>query len=336
MLYIGLRQLYTESLFLPRVHRDGRKSVNECESSKSYYAHLKNLCVRYVDLINTLCSLDSRACAELDKPNLHRVVELYHHSIPRYGHMSVIDELKFEAAHQPLKRSLSRSNHKHGHNYSIRNTLANEWRLRMGRACASISVEDDQDLSDEQCRQLIAGCFGDCSSLNNGTISIEDVRSSFIPPVVKEFKKYCPDNTSGSTGAVVWSVRKKFKEKRGRGRGIRSGRISEHFHDEDEAIRSYLQHITSRGDLSASVASYATAIRSTPNPEAYNGVMENNEKLKGKSETSKCRSRGRRHSIACWPIYCRLNYNAIRDWGARFTDKFRSGSSDILDCTGYL
>ena len=49
----------------------------------------------------------------LDKPNFHRLLELYQHSIAAFGHVSLFQELVFETAHQPLKRSVSRGNHRH-------------------------------------------------------------------------------------------------------------------------------------------------------------------------------------------------------------------------------
>ena len=105
-LYI-FRALYTETFFLPRLQRDGLPALQSMNGQREYYDRLKGLCVKYIELVDQLCGMDEVLRGELDKPNIHRLLELYHHSIPRFGHVCLFDELRFEATNQPLKRALS-------------------------------------------------------------------------------------------------------------------------------------------------------------------------------------------------------------------------------------
>jgi hypothetical protein len=76
----------------------------------------------------------------LNKPNVHRLVELYTHSIPMFGHARHVQELLFETAHQPLKRAISRSDMKDPHVSAVYATLCNDWKTRL-----SIEVEHLED-----------------------------------------------------------------------------------------------------------------------------------------------------------------------------------------------
>ena len=194
--------------FLPTVSTDGQQAVSSMNDIDAYHSHLKYLCVSYVELLNELCAADDSVRQELDKLNVHRLVELFHHSIPRYGHVSNFDELAFESSHQPLKRAMERSNRNRGHLYSMRATLANEWRLRLGQACAQLPI--DTELSDDHCRQLLSACFGQVPNLENQDLSFDDVRSAFIPPVIQEFRKYASQTRqcASSSRTPVWTVQK--------------------------------------------------------------------------------------------------------------------------------
>ena len=137
------RELLLETQYLPSTERDGLLAVQAMNDMKAYHKKLNRLCTNYAECINQLCVMDVQLGRELDKPNVHRVVELYHHSVPRYGHVCVFDELSFEAAHQPLKRGLGRSNHQLGHMYSMRAVLANECKSRIGQVCSSIPLSGE-------------------------------------------------------------------------------------------------------------------------------------------------------------------------------------------------
>ena len=277
------RELYVESNFLPLIDRDGQRAVSEMNNSERYFSHLKLLCVAYVDIINQICGLEPDLRRYLDKPNLHRVVELFHHSVPRYGHISVFDELPFEAAHQPLKRALGRSNNAEGQIYSMRCILSNDWRKRVGRVCAALALnEETGELSVDHCRELVKACFGDYESLENGTITNDDVRDAFTPAVIEELCTYVSTARNRKALSAVWTVRKSAKRKRMSSTSSTLS-LSAHFDGEETSVRLFLHELqgpsssnTQTRELSsgASVYAYNSAIRCMVDPEKYSGAKE--------------------------------------------------------------
>ena len=51
----------------------------------------------------------------IDKPNLHRLLELSDVFLTDFQHGDVLYEMAFEATHQPLKRSIERGNWQRPH-----------------------------------------------------------------------------------------------------------------------------------------------------------------------------------------------------------------------------
>ena len=183
--------------------------------------------------------------ADLDKPNVHRMIELYQHTLPRFGHMPTVDELPFEAAHQPLKRALSRSNHKDGHVFATKSVLANDWRLRMGDICATLPTS--RELSEDHCRQLVGACFGAYTPLDNGQVLIDDVKRAFTPGLRKIFRRYSTKSKRQSHGnaKAVWAVRSKNRIRERRTIGDQAPMsFSARLGFEDSHVRRYILSIT--------------------------------------------------------------------------------------------
>jgi hypothetical protein len=67
----------------------------------------------------------------LDKPNVHRLIELYAHTIPAYGHVKHVTELLFESAHQPLKRAVNCSDHHDPQIAAVYSALENDLESRL-------------------------------------------------------------------------------------------------------------------------------------------------------------------------------------------------------------
>ena len=67
----------------------------------------------------------------MDKPKLHIVLELYHNSIPSFGHVREFMELMFESLHQNLKRAIEGSNNHGIRIYAVEQYVANDWQGRI-------------------------------------------------------------------------------------------------------------------------------------------------------------------------------------------------------------
>ena len=132
--------LISDTYSLPRIYVDGRDEVvqhNE-QGGMNRIWNLRGRCVQYVtDLDKCYKALsnfpDTRNI--LDKPNVHRLLELYTHTLPNFGHVLHVQELLFEGAHQPLKRALSRSNHLNYQLQAMEHRIANDWKNRLAIEC---------------------------------------------------------------------------------------------------------------------------------------------------------------------------------------------------------
>ena len=67
----------------------------------------------------------------IDRPNIHRLIELVFHTIPLFNHLIYICELVFESSHQPLKFQLSRNNTLNSHVFAVHRNLAKDWLIRV-------------------------------------------------------------------------------------------------------------------------------------------------------------------------------------------------------------
>jgi hypothetical protein len=85
----------------------------------------------YVKKLDGVCALSQTLKDALDKPNVHRLIELYAHIIPAYGNVKHITELLFESAHQPLKRAINGSNHHDPQIAAVHAALENDLESRL-------------------------------------------------------------------------------------------------------------------------------------------------------------------------------------------------------------
>jgi hypothetical protein len=85
----------------------------------------------YIKDLNDFFRISEDARRHLDKPNVHRLIELYVHTISAFGHVHHVQELVFETAHQPLKRGMQKSNHRDEQVFSVCACLASDWESRL-------------------------------------------------------------------------------------------------------------------------------------------------------------------------------------------------------------
>ena len=256
------RDLVYDTKYTPSKEIDGCGEVKIVEEDNGEKRHiaLRQQCVEYMKTVECLCGEAGDLRTVLDKPNLHRLLELYVHTLPRLGHVRMFDELPFEAFHQPLKRALGRSNRRDGHVYSMRSILANEWRKRVGDAARSVSSLDN--LTDDDCSLLVQGTFGSTILLRDGSISAANVRSAFTRATLQEFRSFGEEHTLLAVRNSVWTVVKSSRVFVGRN-------IEQHARMDavDVSIRVYLLELVGRQQPGVStiemVEKYRTAVLGT-------------------------------------------------------------------------
>jgi hypothetical protein len=203
-LLIMFQGIVRETHFWPIATLDGAQTVHEFNrrdgqarldmlygSAGDYIRRLHDLCVRDQDVVGKY----------LNKPNVHRLLELYTHTIPAFGHSRHVQELLFETAHQPLKRAISRSNQRDPHLAAVTATLANDWESRLSIEVSSLG--DPDSWTAEHClrlQRLVAGREA------GGKPDLDRIRSTFCKPVLSQLRKIRTKLSSMSTERAAWRV----------------------------------------------------------------------------------------------------------------------------------
>ena len=81
----------------------------------------------------------------IDKPNIHRLVELINRTIPTFGHVRIISEMHFETVHQTLNRALKGNTHRNKHITSVYHAACADWHRRLIQQFDAVSHSIGED-----------------------------------------------------------------------------------------------------------------------------------------------------------------------------------------------
>jgi len=139
-----------------------------------------------VNNVDQLVSASNASADILDKPNLHRLLELVVHTIPMYGHAHNISDLTFEHKHQSLKRAHHRANNheKSNHHFSVRAELFDVWRARVTGAYYRLSSSESTEEVTVAARQELYKLVFGVSAVELDTPSNRE----FLPSVDRMLK----------------------------------------------------------------------------------------------------------------------------------------------------
>lgn len=122
--------LFADTQHTPKTHLGGSLAVqkynNHCGEARIRLLH--EMECQFLERVDEVSKLFPAVAKALDKPNLHRLLELYVHTLPMVGNISHVQELLFEGAHQPLKRAIQKSNKKDAQLQAMEHRLSNDWK----------------------------------------------------------------------------------------------------------------------------------------------------------------------------------------------------------------
>ena len=140
-----LQKLVALTNWWPQKEIDGINAERMVRQARHMYlADLSSMSKDYVKSVDEVCSRSSQSKQQLDKPNLHRHLELYEPTIPAFCRVREITELVFESAHQPLKLCIVRSSNRVSNLLAVNYCVANDWQGRL----ASLQKHLSPHLSD--------------------------------------------------------------------------------------------------------------------------------------------------------------------------------------------
>ena len=139
------QRLVSRTQFFPDLAVDGRDSVDDFnrEGGNNHLHLLKRMAEDYIRKLSSLCRDSEKARKCLDKPNVHRLLEFFHFTLPAFGSARLVQELVLERAHQELKRAYVRSNFHNAQLQCMEHAIANDWAARLGIELEDVSLNGE-------------------------------------------------------------------------------------------------------------------------------------------------------------------------------------------------
>lgn len=132
-LITNFHRFFSLLFWWPSIETDGTTAWSAVHGFKmaDYHRLLQVSAANFVKSIDSFVMSYPELGCHVDRPNAHRVLELVHHTIPLFNHVTFVCELVFEAAHQPLKFFLSRNTTLNSHLHAVQLVLAKDWMVRL-------------------------------------------------------------------------------------------------------------------------------------------------------------------------------------------------------------
>ena len=124
---------------------------------RQYHTDMLSLVNKLLEAIQEECKTSAVVKKRLDRPNTHRIIELYRNTIPLFTHVLFCLDMGFERNHQPLKAALLRNTNEDSHISAVYKSLGQDW---FGRLSELIVHNDASD------------------NLNNGSSAADGISSS--------------------------------------------------------------------------------------------------------------------------------------------------------------
>lgn len=145
-LLLNLHRLFSLAFWWPSETNDGVKAWQFVHGKRmnAYHRSLQIMSANFVKSADKFIRKYPDLACYIDRPNLHRLLELTHHTLPLFNHIAYICELVFESSHQPLKFFLSRNHSINSHIYSVQLVLAKDWMVRVWQLWRLYRDENEQ------------------------------------------------------------------------------------------------------------------------------------------------------------------------------------------------
>ena len=183
---INIYRLFTLAFWWPTLEHDGESAWRFVHGSgmKTYHRALQILAANFVKSVDKFGKLYPYLACHVDRPNVHRLLELFHHTVPLLNHITYFCELVFESSHQPLKFFLSRNHTLNSHVYAVQLILAKDWLIRV-RSLWRITKNENEE---EHIRKL--AMIGLIRFLGGTDMDKIDWNSSDLNPHFNELQQH--------------------------------------------------------------------------------------------------------------------------------------------------
>ena len=136
-----LSSLISLTFLWPLSEIDGHEAFKYVHGhvQQKYHAAMNSLETKLVSAISVECRKSEKVLWRLDKPNIHRLLEVYRSTILHFTHAMFCLDMAFEGNHQPLKSALLHNTIENSHMSAVNKSLGTD---RFGRPSELIVNRD--------------------------------------------------------------------------------------------------------------------------------------------------------------------------------------------------
>lgn len=129
----SLHRLVAMVYWWPREYVDGVEASRYMgvKGRSQHCAELKKIGSDYLNHVHDMKRHHREFGEVLDKPNLHRILELCIHTVPLFGHACNVAEMPLESYHRILKDGLRNNTHEDKHISAIEHAVSKDWMSRL-------------------------------------------------------------------------------------------------------------------------------------------------------------------------------------------------------------
>ena len=123
-LFVQLDKVVSTMFFFP-LETDSDETSQQT-TLDNYYGKLQDDAQLYIRNCAEFHRLNPRLSSPLDKPNIHRLLELCYHTFPHYGHEFHVSELVLEMAHRNFKTWIEKNRNSLSHLSAVERSLCED------------------------------------------------------------------------------------------------------------------------------------------------------------------------------------------------------------------
>lgn len=201
----NLSKCIIDCMFEPKKGISEEKDWDWYKSENKLVELLRNV-ERFEMSVLKLHNLNKESCEELDKPNLHRLRELFTHTIPCYGTVKHICELILEKEHQTAKKALKMSNQKNAQMQAMNDSIIDDFfsRLQSITSC----IEKDGYLGPVEVEALRTIMLPKINTAINGYETLKELFEKMFSSDVRYILKRICKPLKNRNGDSYWACPK--------------------------------------------------------------------------------------------------------------------------------
>ena len=219
-----LQRLVSLAFVVPSEEASGAEAREMCtaKGQLKVQGELNRTARQYIQLCDTIFRSKNPYGKELNKPNVHRALELCVLTIPSFGHARNCSEMVLESMHRTVKRWLEKNTHQDSHLTSVEHSILRDWLSRIHSLYNQwlSSSDEENNRAETGLQRLLLGekSLGLQPQGRGVPAFMTEFRvamaNALRPPVLEEMGR-CDHFGEGGEGAYAWELTGVVRRKEG-------------------------------------------------------------------------------------------------------------------------